>query len=221
MSTIRLADRLREIEASPTLALAAKAKALAKAGQHVADFTAGEPDFPTPEHAKLAAQVAIDKNQTYYTPVAGIRELREAIAQVSGSVRQTSYQSSQVLVSAGAKHALFNTFQALCGPGDEVLMFSPYWVSFPALVRLAGARPVILKTRAEDGFLPDLRAVRSAVNRATKAILINSPSNPTGAVIDEDRLGALADIAIEHNLLVISDEIMSISSIPLHSTVLL
>jgi aspartate aminotransferase len=207
MTAVTLAERLRHIEASPTLALAAKAKALAKAGKPVLDFTAGEPDFPTPEPIKQAGMQAIRDNHTTYTPVAGIPELRAAIAQAVNRARGTAYQAAQTLVTCGTKHALFNIFQALCQPGDEVLVFSPYWVSFPPLVHLAGAKPVIVDTREADQFLPDPAAVRRAVTEATRGLIINSPSNPTGAVIDEGRLKALARLAIERDLFIVSDEI--------------
>ena len=205
MTSVTLADRLRYVEGSPTLALAAKAKALAKTGKSVMDFTAGEPDFPTPDAIKQAGIKAIETNQTTYTPVPGIPELRAAIAASVNQQRGTSYQPSQVIVTCGTKHALFNVFQALCQPGDEVIVLSPYWVSFPPLVHLSGAKPVIVEAR--DEFLPDPRAVRAALSNATKAIIINSPSNPTGAVIDEARLAAIAQLARERDLLVVSDEI--------------
>ena len=202
-----LADRLRSVEGSPTLALAAKAKTLAKAGQPVLDFTAGEPDFPTPDHIKQAAIEGLRAEHTKYTPVAGIPELRAAAAQAVNRRRGTGYEPSQVLISCGTKHALYNVFQALCQPGDEVIVLSPYWVSFPPLVRLAGATPVIVPTREVDGFLPDPDAIRAAVTGATKALIVNSPSNPTGAVIDAGRLAAIGRLACERDLIVVSDEI--------------
>ena len=207
MNSVVLADRLRHVEGSPTLALAAKAKALAKAGKPIVDFTAGEPDFPTPEPIKQAGIQAIQSNQTRYTPVAGIPELRAAIAaRINGQCR-TAYQTAQVLVSCGAKHSLYNVFQALCQAGDEILICAPYWVSYPPLVQLAGAKPVIVETQEADGFVPDPDRVRAAITEATKAIVLNSPSNPTGAVIDQPRLEALAALARRHDLIVISDEI--------------
>lgn len=202
-----VADRLRYVEGSPTLALAAKAKALAKAGQPVLDLTAGEPDFQTPEPIKQAAIQAIRDNQTKYTPVAGIPELRSAAAAAVNRTRGTSYQPAQTIITCGAKHALFNVFQALCQPGDAVLVPSPYWVSFPPLVHLAGATPVIVKMRETEGFLPNPEAVRAALTDSTKAIILNSPGNPAGAVIDEGRLKAIARLAIERDLIVVSDEI--------------
>ncbi len=202
-----LADRLRHIEGSPTLALAAKAKALAKAGKPVLDFTAGEPDFPTPGHVKEAGIASIRADHTRYTPVAGLPELRAAVAATVNRQTGASYQPSQAIVSCGAKHSLYNIFQTLCQSGDEVVVFSPYWVSYPPLVHLAGATPVIVETREADGFLPDPKTLRAALSDATKLIVLNSPGNPTGAVIDEGRLKAIAGIALERGLVVISDEI--------------
>jgi aspartate aminotransferase len=202
-----LADRLKYIEGSPTLALAAKAKALAKAGKPVLDFTAGEPDFPTPEPIKQAGIRAIQANHTTYTPVAGIPELRAAIASTVNRQRSTAYQPSQTIVTCGTKHALFNVFQVLCQPGDEVIVLSPYWVSFPSLVQLSGATPVLVETSEEDGFVPEVDAVRARISDATKAIIVNSPGNPTGAVIPQEPLCAIARLARERNLIVVSDEI--------------
>lgn len=207
MTTTTLANRLQHVEGSPTLALAAKAKALAKAGKSVTDFTAGEPDFPTPAHVKQAGIRAIEANQTRYTPVAGIPELQAAVAGVVNRSCHTSYQPSQVLVSCGAKHALSNMFQTLCQPGDEVIIFSPYWVSYPPLVYLAGATPVIVETREVDQFLPDPETLTQSLTDATKMIVLNSPNNPTGAVFDASRLRAIAEIARTRNLIVVSDEI--------------
>lgn len=207
MISTGLADRLREIEGSPTLALTAKAKALAKSGKAVINFAGGEPDFPTPEHIKQAGIKAIEANQTSYTPIAGIPELRAAVADNLNHKRKTGYDASQVMISCGAKHALYNIFQVLTQPGDEVIILSPYWVSFPSIVRLSGATPVFVESKQSDGFQPDLEAIRSSITNSTKAIIINSPSNPTGTVITRDRLEAIAHLAIENNIAVISDEI--------------
>ena len=207
MSPATLADRLRHVEGSPTLALAAKAKALAKAGKAVLDLTAGEPDFPTPGPIKEAGIQAIRQDQTRYTPVAGLPELRAAVAASVNRSRATRYEAADTLVTCGAKHALFNVFQALCQPGDEVVVFSPYWVSFPPLVRLAGATPVIVETRDADGFLPEPEALRRALSKATRAVIVNSPNNPTGAVMDDGRLKAVAQAALERDLILVSDEI--------------
>jgi aspartate aminotransferase len=202
-----MADRLRGVGDSPTLALAAKAKALIKAGKPVLDLTAGEPDFPTPDGIKRAGIQAIESNRTTYTPVAGIPELRAAVAASLNARHRTAYQSGDVLISCGAKHALFNVFQALCQAGDEVVLCAPYWVSFPPLIRLAQATPVLVPTQERDGFLPDPEAVAHAVSPATKVLLLNSPSNPTGAVLDEGRLRAIARVAREHELIIVTDEI--------------
>jgi len=207
LSAAALAHRLSRIEDSPTLALAATAKALAQSGKAVLDFTAGEPDGPTPTHIKQAGIAAIEANRTKYTPVAGIPELRAAIAASVNRRRRTRYQASNAIVTCGAKHALFNAFQTLCEPGDEVILISPYWVSFPPLVELSGATPVIVEAQASEQFVPTPQAIRAALSDRTKAIVINSPCNPTGAVIDEDRLAAIARLAQECDLIIISDEI--------------
>ena len=210
MAAQLLADRLQGLEGSPTLALAAKAKALAKAGKPVVDFTAGEPDFPTPEPIKQAAIAAIQNNQTKYTPAAGILELRTAIANDLGRRLDLKYAAAEVMVSCGAKHALYNILQTVCEPGDEVLVFSPYWVSYLPLVQLAGAKHEIVETREADRFQPDLKKVGEKLTPRTKAMILNSPSNPTGAVIEEPRLRALADLVRaqkREDLIIISDEI--------------
>ncbi|MBI4354006.1 MAG: pyridoxal phosphate-dependent aminotransferase [Candidatus Omnitrophica bacterium] len=204
-----IADRLRGVASSPTLALAASARALVKEGKPVLDFTAGEPDFPTPDHIQRAAVDAIEHNRTKYTPAAGILELRQAIAndlhrRLGDPVK---YAPPEVMVCVGAKHALYNALQVLCDPGDEVLVFSPYWVSYLPLVSLAGAKPVLITTREEEHFQPDPSAVSSAITPNTKALILNSPSNPTGAVIEPQRLRALSELALARRVFVISDEI--------------
>ena len=211
MTTTLVAERLRGVEASPTLALAAKAKALKDAGKPVVDFTAGEPDFPTPQAVKEAAVKAIAQNRTKYTPVAGIKELRVAIANTLAHRLGTKYAEAEVMVSCGAKQALYNALQVICNPGDEVIIFKPYWVSYEPLVLLAAATPKFVETREADGFQPDPAAVKRAITPKTKAIILNSPSNPTGAVIEESRLKELAAVVkgarSEGSLFVISDEI--------------
>ena len=211
MTTTTIAQRLRHVEASPTLALASKAKALLQAGKPVLDFTAGEPDFPTPQPVKAAAVQAIEQNRTKYTPVAGIAELRNAVADNLNRRLGTKYGAAEVMVSCGAKHSLYNALQVICDPGDEVIILAPYWVSYPPLVRLADAEPVFVETREADGFQPDPAAVRRAITSKTKAIILNSPSNPTGAVIEESRLKELAAVVkgarSDDSLFIISDEI--------------
>jgi len=211
MTTTTIAQRLRHVEASSTLALASKAKALLQAGKPVLDFTAGEPDFPTPQPVKVAAVQAIEQNRTKYTPVAGIAELRQAVADNLNRRLGTKYGAAEVMVSCGAKHSLYNALQVICDPGDEVIILAPYWVSYPPLVRLADAEPVFVETREADGFQPDPAAVRRAITSKTKAIILNSPSNPTGAVIEESRLKELAAVVkgarSDDSLFIISDEI--------------
>ena len=216
MTTTLVAKRLRGQEGSPTLALAAKAKALAKAGKPVLDFTAGEPDCPTPPAIKQAAIAAINANRTAYTPVAGIPELRAAVASDLSKRLGVSYAAEQVIVSCGAKHALYNVIQAVCDPGDEVLVLAPYWVSYLSQVQLAGARPVVVETDERDHFQPDPDRVRQAVTGSTQAIILNSPSNPTGMIIERSRLEALARLALERRLVVISDEIYDQLVFPPH-----
>ena len=202
-----VATRLHDIHSSPTLALAAKAKALLKAGKPVIDLTAGEPDGPTPEPVKQAGIRAIQANQTKYTPVAGIPELREAIASLVSRQVSIPYDPAQALVSCGAKHSLYNALQAICNPGDEVIVFSPYWVSYPPLIQLAGGRPVFVETRESEQFQPDPRALESAITPRTKAIILNSPSNPTGAIMNPARLNEIAQLVLARQLIMISDEI--------------
>jgi len=207
MTTQLVADRLRGLENSPTLALAAKAKALLKAGKPLIDFGAGEPDFPTPEAIKRAAIQAIEQNHTRYTPVGGIEDLRQAIATQLSQRLGMRYESSQVLVSCGAKHALYNALQVICQPTDEVIVLKPYWVSYLPFVQLAGAKAVVVETHEAEHFHPDPDAIQAAVTKQTKAIILNSPSNPTGMLIDRARLKAIARLAQEYQLVVISDEI--------------
>jgi len=206
-----VADRLGGIEASATLALAAKAKALRQAGKPVLDFTAGEPDFPTPQGIKSAAIKAIEQNHTKYTPAAGIPELRKAIANDLGHRLGVPYADAEVMVSCGAKHALYNALQAICEPGDDVIILAPYWVSYEPLVRLADATPNIVPTHEAEGFQPNPAAIESAITPRTKALILNSPSNPTGAIIEEQRLKKIADVikrkSTGDRLIVISDEI--------------
>jgi len=208
MAQLKLASRLDPIKPSITLAVTAKAAKLKASGVDVISFGAGEPDFDTPEHIKHAARGALDgKTVGKYTDVGGILPLRKAIAAELGAVHKTTIDPDQVLVSTGAKHSLFNLFMALLDPGDEVLIPAPYWVSYPDMVMLAGGKPVILTTRAEDNFAVTAAQVRAAVTPRTRAIVLNNPSNPTGAVYSVAQIEALAEVVLEHNILVISDDI--------------
>ncbi|HWU89963.1 MAG TPA: pyridoxal phosphate-dependent aminotransferase [Kofleriaceae bacterium] len=205
---IKLASRLDPIKPSITLAVTAKAAKLKAEGIDIVSFGAGEPDFDTPAHIKDAARAALDKGGVgKYTDVAGILPLRKAIAAELAAVHKTSIEPDQVLVSTGAKHSLYNLFMALLDPGDEVLIPAPYWVSYPDMVMLAGGRPVILDTRAEDDFAVTAEQVAAACTGRTRAIVLNNPSNPTGAVYTRAQIEALARAVVERNLLVVSDDI--------------
>ena len=203
----KLASRLDPIKPSITLAVTAKAAKLKADGIDVISFGAGEPDFDTPDHIKAAAQEGLSKGVGKYTDVAGILPLRKAIAAELNSVHKMSLAPDQILVSTGAKHSLYNIFMALIDPGDEVLIPAPYWVSYPDMVMLAGGRPIIVDTRAEDDFAVDPAAVEEAITPRTRAIVLNNPSNPTGAVYTKKQVEALAQIVLKHHLLVISDDI--------------
>src|SRR5262245_40285802 len=206
--SLKLADRVQSVKPSPTLTLNAKAKALAAAGVDVVGFAAGEPDFDTPEYVKAAAVEAIKQGFTKYTATAGIPELRAAICEKLKKDNNLAYTPEQVLVSAGAKHSLYNLFQALLSPGDEVVIFAPYWVSYPEMVALAGGRPVIVETREEDGYSPDPKALEQAFTPRTRAVIVNSPSNPTGAVLGREALAAIGKaIASRSEVLLVTDDI--------------
>jgi aspartate aminotransferase len=204
---IKLASRLDPIKPSITLAVTAKAAKLKADGIDVISFGAGEPDFDTPDHIKDAARASLDKGVGKYTDVAGILPLRKAIAAELSAVHQMTIEPDQVLVSTGAKHSLYNLFMALLDPGDEVLIPAPYWVSYPDMVMLAGGRPVVLETKAEDDFAVTAKQVREACSARTRAIVLNNPSNPTGAVYTRAQIEALAKVVVEKDLLVISDDI--------------
>jgi aspartate aminotransferase len=198
---------LQNLEASATLAMAAKAKELARSGKTVYDFSVGEPDFPTPPHICEAAVAAMRAGHTHYTAASGILELKQAVAKAYRSRHGLEYGPQQVVISNGAKHSLHNVFTALCNPGDEVIIPAPYWVSYAELVKLTGAKPVIVATRAADQFKLTPAQFRAAITPRTTILLICSPSNPTGSLYSPEELGALADIVLEKNLSVVSDEI--------------
>ncbi|QRK06848.1 pyridoxal phosphate-dependent aminotransferase [Archangium violaceum] len=204
---MKLANRLSAIKPSPTLSLSAKAKALVAQGMDVVSFAAGEPDFDTPDFIKQAAIDALKQGFTKYTPTSGIPELREAICAKFERDNHLTFAPDQVLVSVGAKQAIYNTFQALLNEGDEVIIIAPYWVSYPDMVQLAGGKPVIVETREEDGFAPDPEAIRRALSPRTKALILNSPSNPSGAVFSRATLEGIAQAVRGHDCLVLSDDI--------------
>lgn len=206
-SALNLAARMAALEPSATLAMAAKASAMKAAGVDVIDLSVGEPDFPTPPHICHAAEAAIAKGFTKYTPAAGIPALRKAVAEDYTRRSGLAVTPAQVVVSNGAKHALHNVFTALLNEGDEVIVPAPFWVSYAELIKLAGGKPVIIETRIEDDFKLAPEALRVALTPASRMLLICSPSNPTGVVYRPEELRALAEIAIEADLAVVADEI--------------
>lgn len=204
---LRLANRMASLEPSATLAMAARAGAMKAAGVDVIDLSVGEPDFPTPEHICRAGEAAIAAGKTKYTPAAGIPALREAVAADYARRSGLEVTPAQVIVSNGAKHSLHNLFTALLNEGDEVIVPTPYWVSYAELIKLAGARPVLVETTIEDDFKLQPAAFEAAVTPQTRMLLLCSPSNPTGVVYTRTELEALADIAIAADMAVVSDEI--------------
>lgn len=204
---MKLAARVGRITPSPTLAMTATAKAMAAQGIDVIDFSSGEPDFDTPEPVKAAAEAAIRAGFTKYTPSSGIDELRQAILDKLQSEQGLRYEKAQILVSCGAKHSLYNLAEALLECGDEIIIPTPYWVSYADQALLNDATPVFLPTDEAAGYAIDPDRLERLVTPRTKAILLNSPCNPTGAVYEWQTLEAIAGIAVRHRLLIISDEI--------------
>lgn len=206
---IKISNRCKLIKPSPTLSLSAKAKEMKDAGIDVINFGVGEPDFNTPDYIKKAAHQALDANFTRYTANAGILELRQAICEKLERDNGLSYQPREILVSPGAKASIINILIAVCDNADQVLMASPYWVSYPYQAMLANAEPVYVPTREAESYKITPAALSTAIaeNPCAKVLILNSPGNPTGAVYSREELGALAEICIEHDILVISDEI--------------
>ncbi|MFH1406465.1 MAG: pyridoxal phosphate-dependent aminotransferase [Candidatus Omnitrophota bacterium] len=204
---MKLSKRIAQVNPSSTLQITAKAKRLAASGVDVVGFGAGEPDADTPVSIKQKAIEAITEGFTKYTPSTGIIELKEAICKKFKQDNSLSYEPSQIVVSCGAKHALFNSILALCDEGDEVIIPSPYWVSYPEMVKVSGAKAVFLKTRQENDFKFTEKELLSAVSKNTKLLILNSPSNPTGCVYTKQELLKIADIAKAHDFYIISDEI--------------
>jgi aspartate aminotransferase len=200
-----LADRLSRIAASATLAVAAEADRLRRAGVDVVDLGAGEPDFDTPAHVKAAAIAAINANFTRYTPAVGILELREAVCTRYRDDYGVQIPASEVMITAGGKQSLFNTALVLFNPDDDIVTHAPCWPTIPEQIKLAGARPVLVRTRSEDGFTLHAADVIAALTPRTKAIILNSPANPTGALIGEDTVRAIADAAAARGIWIIVD----------------
>ena len=202
-----ISQRCRAISPSATLAMDAKAKAMRAEGIDVIGFAAGEPDFDTPKVVRDAFKEALDRGQTRYTPVAGTLELRTAIASRMLNDHGLRYNTDEIIVSNGAKHALYNCFQAILNPGDEVIVDKPCWVSYPEMVRMAEGRPVFLNCPESQGFLPKIEDMRKCISPRTKAFVLNTPSNPNGCVWTREQLQELAELAIEHDFYIIADEI--------------
>lgn len=202
-----IANRIKKVAPSITLAIDAKAKQMKREGIDLIGFGAGEPDFNTPENIKEAGIKAIKDNMTRYTPASGLPELKQVIVEKFKRDNGLEYTTSNIIVSCGAKHSLFNIFMVILNPGDEVIIFSPYWVSYEEQIKIADGIPVFVKLDEKNNYEIDFDLLKSKITDKTKAIIINSPSNPTGAVLSEKSLQKIAEIALEKNLIIISDEI--------------
>jgi aspartate aminotransferase len=204
---MQLSSRATSLTPSLTLSIDSKAKAMKSEGIDVCSFGAGEPDFDTPDHIKTAAIAALEAGFTKYTPSSGIPDLRQAVADKFLIDNGIDYKPSQIIISDGAKHSCYNAIVATCQPGDEVIIPTPYWLSYPEMVRLAGADPVFVYTKEEDGWKLTAEEFENAMTPRTKMIILNSPGNPTGAVYTKEELQALANVAAEEEILILSDEI--------------
>jgi aspartate aminotransferase len=207
VTAMDISARAAQLSPSLTLSIDSKAKAMKAEGIDVCGFGAGEPDFDTPEHIKAAAIAALEAGFTKYTPSAGLPELRQAIAEKLEADNQLSYRASQVVVSSGAKHSCYNAILATCQPGDEVLIPSPYWVSYPDMVRLAGAEPVIVQTSERNGWKMRASDFENAMTPRTKMVILNTPGNPTGSVYTREELEGIVEVAAEEDIYILSDEI--------------
>jgi aspartate aminotransferase len=203
----KISTKAASLTPSLTLSIDAKAKALKAQGEDVVGFGAGEPDFDTPQHIKEAAAKALSEGFTKYTPSSGIPELRQAIADKFKQEYGLEYKPSQIIVSCGGKHSCFNVIFATCEEGDEVIIPSPYWLSYPEMVKLAGAKPVIIETTDKTEFKVTPEQLRAAITPRTRLFILNSPSNPTGTVYTPEEIKALGDICVEKGILIMSDEI--------------
>ena len=204
---MKLSAKAMKISASPTLAIDSKFKAMKAEGIDVVGFGCGEPDFDTPENIKEAAIAAINEGQTKYTPASGTLALKKAICEKLKKDNGLDYGTDCIVVSNGAKHSLINTFNAILNPGDEVIVPAPYWVSYTEMVKMADGVPVVIETKEEDGFKFTAQQLKDAITPKTKALVLNSPSNPTGMVYSEEELRAIAEVAVEKDIFVVSDEI--------------
>ncbi len=204
---MQLSKRISNVEPSLTLAISAKEKEMKKQGIPVIGFGAGEPDFDTPDNVKKAAIDAINKGYTKYTPASGIVELKEAICKKLKRDNNLEYSNANIVVSCGAKHSIYNIIQVLCEEGDEVLIPAPYWLSYPEIVKLASAEPVIIQAASKNNFKITTKDLEKFITSKTKVLILNSPSNPTGSVYSKEELKALADFLSNKDIYIISDEI--------------
>jgi aspartate aminotransferase len=206
---VELTKRINRIQVSPTAVVIGAAEQLKAKGVDVVDFGPGEPDFPTPDHIKKAAIRAIEENRTKYTPTGGIMPLREAIAAWHKRELGSGYDAKECAVSVGGKHAIFNTVCVLIQNGDEVILPAPYWVSFPDIIKYAGGTPVVVQTHPEDGFSVTAAAIEKAITPKTKMVIVNSPSNPTGGVVDPHEYERILAVCKKHNIWLMGDECYS------------
>lgn len=204
---MRLANRVMNLTPSSTLAISAKAKALKKEGHDVIGLGVGEPDFNTPQYILDAANQAMQDGLTKYTPSGGIPELKRAIAKKFKKDNQLDYELDEIIITTGAKHALYTLFQVILNAGDEVIVPSPYWVSYPEQIKLAEGEPVFVHALEENDFKITPKQLEQSITNKTKALIINSPSNPTGMMYSKEELQALGEVCLKHNILIVSDEI--------------
>ncbi|WP_099158332.1 pyridoxal phosphate-dependent aminotransferase [Virgibacillus ndiopensis] len=204
---MELANRVKTLTPSSTLAITAKAKELKQQGFDVIGLGAGEPDFNTPEYIIEAAEKSMRNGLTKYTPSGGILKLKEAIIKKFKDDNQLVYNTNEIIVTTGAKHALYTLFQVLLNPGDEVIVPAPYWVSYPEQIKLAGGNPTIIKAAEDNDFKITPDQLEAVITEKTKALIINSPSNPTGMMYDEQELAMLGEVCLKHNITIVSDEI--------------
>jgi aspartate aminotransferase len=203
----KFSRKISSIKPSATLAITSKAKSMVAAGEDVIILAAGEPDFDTPECIKEAAVKALEKGDTKYTPASGKLSLKKAVCRKLEKDNGLNYTPAQIVISCGAKHSIYNVLQVLCEADDEVIVVHPYWLSYPEMVRLGGARPVTVKTKRENDFKLTADGIRAVLTKKTRAIIINSPSNPCGAVYEEKDLREIADVCLDAGITIISDEI--------------
>ena len=206
---MQLTNRINRIQVSPTAVVISAAEQLKAKGVDIADFGPGEPDFPTPEHIKKAAILAIEENRTKYTPTGGIMPLREAISAWHNRELGSSYNAKECVVTVGGKHSIFNAMCVLIQNGNEVILPAPYWVSFPDIIKYAGGTPVIVQTRPEHGFSVNAADIEKAITSKTRMVIINSPSNPTGGVVDGDEFERILALCKKHGLWLMGDECYS------------